>query len=91
MVLVSLSRGIDLKMGVLEHIFPFCVFILTLVISAKAIAPSDSPHDADIGQSSYVGGDHNLDPESVSQFKQLWNATFNPDEKVSFSSPHTLC
>ncbi|KAF1851815.1 uncharacterized protein K460DRAFT_274878 [Cucurbitaria berberidis CBS 394.84] len=65
----------------LGHFVPLCVVFLTFVILAKAVAPSDSPRDADTGQSSYVGGNHTLDPESVSQFKQLWNATFNPDEK----------
>ncbi|KAF2829674.1 hypothetical protein CC86DRAFT_443817 [Ophiobolus disseminans] len=48
---------------------------------ANAAASSDSPRDADRGQSSYVGGDHNIDPETVSQFKHLWNASFNPGEK----------
>jgi hypothetical protein len=49
---------------------------------ARALAPSDTYQDADIGQSGYVGGDHNIDPESLSQFKELWNVTFTPDEKV---------
>lgn len=49
---------------------------------ANAIAPSDSYSDADIGQSGYAGGAHGLDTETVSKFKQLWNATFTQDEKV---------
>jgi hypothetical protein len=52
-------------------------------------APSDSPRDADIGQSSYLGGAHNIHPDSLPQFKHLWNYTFNPDEKVC-SPSHPL-
>ncbi|KAL1792772.1 hypothetical protein ACET3X_009279 [Alternaria dauci] len=44
-------------------------------------APSDSPQDSDIYQSSYLGGEHNIDPSDLSQFTQLWNASFNVDEK----------
>ncbi|OAG05301.1 uncharacterized protein CC84DRAFT_1188072 [Paraphaeosphaeria sporulosa] len=54
-------------------------------------APSDSPRDADIAQSGYVGGDHNIGPESLSRFQHLWNFTFKPDEK-HYARPlvHTL-
>ncbi|KAF2873117.1 hypothetical protein BDV95DRAFT_605683 [Massariosphaeria phaeospora] len=48
---------------------------------ATLAAPSDSPRDADAGQSGYVGGDHNVDPATASQFQHLWNASFLPDEK----------
>lgn len=60
---------------------------MALVPIVNAAAPSDSPRDADIGQSGYVGGAHNMDPESIPQFKQLWNATFLPDEKVRLPPP----
>ncbi|KAF2446727.1 hypothetical protein P171DRAFT_238152 [Karstenula rhodostoma CBS 690.94] len=65
----------------------FLVSLPSLVISA----PSDSPRDADIAQSGYVGGDHNIGPDSLSQFQHLWNITFKPDEK-HYARPlvHTL-
>ncbi|KAI0572754.1 hypothetical protein Alg130_10364 [Pyrenophora tritici-repentis] len=44
-------------------------------------APADSPQDSDIYQSSYLGGDHNIDPSDLPHFTQIWNATFNSDEK----------
>jgi hypothetical protein len=65
-----------------HRLLSFLFLALIYVSSANAAALSDSPHDADIGQSSYVGGDHNLDPIIVSQFTHLWNATFQPNEKV---------
>ncbi|OCK86462.1 hypothetical protein K432DRAFT_387804 [Lepidopterella palustris CBS 459.81] len=34
-------------------------------LSFTSLAPSDSWRDADIGQSSYLGGDHNMDPAVV--------------------------
>jgi hypothetical protein len=49
-------------------------------------APSDSPHDADLAQSGYAGGHHNIEPETVSRFQHLWNITFNRDEKVRLTS-----
>lgn len=52
----------------------------------RALAPSDSFRDADLGQTGYAGGDHNIDPSTASQFKQLWNVTFKPDEKVGLHS-----
>ncbi|KAF1966288.1 hypothetical protein BU23DRAFT_331134 [Bimuria novae-zelandiae CBS 107.79] len=54
-------------------------------------AASDSPRDADIAQSGYVGGDHSIDPEAASRFQHLWNITFKPDEK-HYARPlvHTL-
>ncbi|KAL1605331.1 hypothetical protein SLS60_004879 [Paraconiothyrium brasiliense] len=63
-------------MLVLVHLF--LIFLAPLVISA----PSDSPRDADVAQSGYVGSDHNIGPESVSRFQHLWNITFKADEKV---------
>jgi hypothetical protein len=56
----------------------FFICFASLVFSA----PSDSPRDADIAQSGYVGGDHNIGPDSLSRFQHLWNITFQPDEKV---------
>ena len=58
------------------------IFLATSVISA----PSDSPRDADAAQSGYVGSDHNVDPEIISRFQQLWNVTFKPDEKVKLAA-----
>ncbi|KAF1951000.1 hypothetical protein CC80DRAFT_481630 [Byssothecium circinans] len=65
--------------------------VLAFEIFANAAAPSDSPRDADLGQSGYVGGDHNIDRDALSQFKQLWNVTFKPEEK-HYAKPlvHTL-
>jgi hypothetical protein len=67
-------------------------FLLALIFIANthAAAPSDSPHDADIGQSSYLDGSHNLDPDSVSHFTHLWNATFQPDEIASLTTLQSL-
>ncbi|PGH27599.1 hypothetical protein AJ80_00612 [Polytolypa hystricis UAMH7299] len=50
---------------------------------ALAVAPSDTWRDADIGQSSYLGGGHNMDPAVVDseRFTQLWNASFGAAEK----------
>ncbi|KAL6711364.1 hypothetical protein ACN47E_005895 [Coniothyrium glycines] len=56
-------------------------FYTAVLATVSAAVPSDSPRDADIQQTSYLGGAHNVDPEAVSQFKQLWNASFNADEK----------
>ncbi|KAF2689055.1 hypothetical protein K458DRAFT_357520 [Lentithecium fluviatile CBS 122367] len=68
-------------MGFFKGIVSFIGVASTVQTFANALAPSDTYRDADIGQSGYVGGDHNIDPNSVSQFKQLWNVTFKPDEK----------
>jgi hypothetical protein len=65
-----------------KRIVSFIGLVSGLQYLANALAPSDSYRDADLGQSGYVGGDHNIDPDTVSQFKQLWNVTFKPDEKV---------
>ena len=54
----------------------------TLARTQTIGASSDSPQDSDIYQSSYLGGDHNIDPSDLPHFTQLWNATFNSDEKV---------
>jgi hypothetical protein len=69
----------------LIHTIALCIFIANAIIFATAQrtgAPSDSPQDSDIYQSSYLGGEHNIDPSDLTHFTQLWNATFNPDEKV---------
>lgn len=55
-----------------------CALIFSTIIVVAA-APTDSPRDADIAQSSYLGGAHNIAPETLPQFKQLWNASFGPD------------
>ena len=57
-----------------------------LMISFIACAPSDSPQDADTAQSGYVGGGHNIDPESASHLQYIWNVTFKPDEKVNLTA-----
>lgn len=64
-----------------NHLYHAC-FLVNHVISA----PSDSPYDADLAQSGYVGGHHNIEPETVSRFQHLWNITFNPEEKVKLTS-----
>ena len=69
-------------MGFLKKIAPILGFLFALPTFVRALAPSDTFQDADVGQSGYVGGNHGVDPDSVSQFKELWNATFQPDEKV---------
>lgn len=66
---------------------PVCFLTnLCLIVSLIAGAPSDSPQDADVAQSGYVGGGHNIDPESASQLQYLWNITFRPDEKVKLTA-----
>ena len=55
----------------------------TFATAQRTGSPSDSPQDSDIYQSSYLGGEHNIDPSDLPNFTQLWNATFNPDEKVN--------
>lgn len=59
------------------------VFLNSLRI-VSALALSDSWRDADLGQSSYLGGNHNMDPSVVDspQFGQLWKVPFNNKEKV---------
>lgn len=69
-------------MGGFKCFLSFILLVSTSSILTRAAAPSDSPRDADIAQTSYVGGEHNIDLETVSQFKQLWNVSFNPDERV---------
>ncbi|KAH9875190.1 hypothetical protein J1614_004680 [Plenodomus biglobosus] len=53
----------------------------TLLPHPALAAPTDSPRDADIAQSSYLGGTHNISPSTLPHFKHLWNATFPADEK----------
>ncbi|KAL5425778.1 hypothetical protein PMIN04_002391 [Paraphaeosphaeria minitans] len=62
---------------------PFLALVHFLISFAPFInsAPSDSPRDADLAQSGYVGGDHNIGPASLSRFRHLWNMTFKPDKK----------
>jgi hypothetical protein len=82
---ISFSPVSIFKMRLLKHFAPLCLFILNLAILANAQntdAPSDSPQDGVNSQSSYLGGSHNISPSDLSNFTQLWNATFNPDEKV---------
>ncbi|RYN61735.1 hypothetical protein AA0114_g430 [Alternaria tenuissima] len=70
----------------LKHTLALCVFATHAAICTTAQrtgAPSDSPQDSDIFQSSYLGGEHNIDPSELSQFTQIWNASFNADEKVA--------
>lgn len=75
-------------MGAPGRLLGIVILLFTLAaVVVRAVAPSDSPRDADIGQSSYVGGEHNIDPDSIANFTQLWNATFNPGEKVRLSPP----
>lgn len=58
--------------------------LLSSLRNASALATSDSWRDADLGQSSYLGGNHNMDPSVVDspQFGQLWKVPFNNKEKV---------
>lgn len=60
------------------------IFLLSISFLASLVtsASSDAPRDADAAQSGYVGGDHNIGPETASRFQHLWNITFKPDEKV---------
>lgn len=55
-------------------------FLLRFVVS---LDPSDTWRDADIEQSSYVGGNHNMDPAIVdsSQFGLLWKVATNNQEQ----------
>jgi hypothetical protein len=72
------------KMRSLKHFGSLCLFshnLLVFTIAQNTGAPSDSPQDGVNSQSSYIGGDHNIDPSDLANFTQLWNATFNPDEK----------
>ena len=58
--------------------------VLCLIPKVFAVAPSDTWRDADIGQSSYVGANHNMDPAVVdsSQFGLLWKVPMNDKEQV---------
>jgi hypothetical protein len=92
----SIGKGIGENSCLLEAIHSFTMlFSLPSVIKLVALcapfmlhvsglAPSDEYRDADIGQSSYLGGDHNMDPAVVdsSQFGLLWKIQFNNKEKV---------
>ncbi|KAK4975705.1 hypothetical protein LTR66_010895, partial [Elasticomyces elasticus] len=57
--------------------------LVTLLPRAFAAAPTDSYTDADLRQSSYLGGNHNMDPTVVdsAQFGQLWKIPFNAKEQ----------
>ncbi|KAF2847767.1 hypothetical protein T440DRAFT_455862 [Plenodomus tracheiphilus IPT5] len=55
---------------------------LTLTPPIQTIgSPTDSPHDADLSQSSYLGATHNISPSHLQNFTHLWNTTFAPTEK----------
>ncbi|KAI8934667.1 hypothetical protein NX059_008359 [Plenodomus lindquistii] len=54
---------------------------LLLSLPPTHSAPTDSPHDADIPQSSYLGGTHNISPSDLPHFTHLWNHTFASTEK----------
>ncbi|KAK2788914.1 hypothetical protein FQN52_006447 [Onygenales sp. PD_12] len=59
--------------------------VLVLVPSRVcSLAPSDSWRDADIGQSSYLGPGHDMNPDIVDSdaFVRLWDVGFNASEKV---------
>lgn len=59
--------------------FFLCFFLHRTV----ALDPSDTWRDADIEQSSYVGGNHNMDPAVVNsaQFGLLWKVATNTNEQ----------
>jgi hypothetical protein len=68
----------------LKNIASFCLFVFSstpLSHAQNTGLPSDSPQDGVNSQTSYLGGAHNISPSDLSNFTQLWNATFNPDEK----------
>ena len=73
-------------MKTIQRLLSTCAFLSSFQL-AHASAPTDTPRDADIGQTSYVGSTHNISPSTLPQFTHLWNATFNPDEKVLFLHP----
>ncbi|KAF2639223.1 hypothetical protein P280DRAFT_454369 [Massarina eburnea CBS 473.64] len=77
---MRISKQLPLVVSVLAILAPF----------ASAAAPSDSPRDADPGQSGYIGGDHSIDPATVSQFKQLWNLTLHRLQHSARPLVHTL-
>lgn len=56
----------------------------------KSVDPSDEYRDADLGQSSYLGGNHNMDPAVVgsSSFGILWTQAFNSKEQF-YAKPLT--
>lgn len=57
--------------------------LVHLLCFGFALDPSDTWRDADIQQSSYVGGDHNMDPAVVDGpvFGLLWQVAMNPLEQ----------
>jgi hypothetical protein len=72
-------------MPVVFSFLKLLTFIILQNVFVFASDPSDSPRDADVGQSSYVGGGHNMDPNVVnsSSFGILWTQGFNQNEQVS--------
>ena len=71
---MALRQGINLCLSLLlAHLFRF----------GFGLAPSDTWRDADIQQSSYVGGDHNMDPAIVDSpdFGLRWTVATNPLEQ----------
>ncbi|KAF2452640.1 WSC domain-containing protein [Lineolata rhizophorae] len=65
-----------------HSLFYFLVCFL-FICNVLALDASDTYRDADLGQTSYVGGDHNMDPAIVdsSQFGLLWKIPFNNKER----------
>ena len=57
---------------------------LSAVTCALALSETDSIRDVDPAQSSYAGGNHNLDPAVIDSpaFGQLWKVDFDPIERV---------
>lgn len=58
-------------------------FLYFFIRYTVALDASDTWRDADIQQSSYVGGNHNMDPAIVdsSQFGLLWKVATNNEEQ----------
>ncbi|CBX93242.1 hypothetical protein LEMA_P041430.1 [Plenodomus lingam JN3] len=65
----------------IPRIFPLLLHLLLLLPTPTHSAPTDSPHDADIPQSSYLGGTHAISPSHLPSFTHLWNASFAANEK----------
>lgn len=72
-----------MRLPILRSLLTACLLLTSALNVAAGGAPSDSYSDADAGQSSYVGGAHNMDPAIVdsAQFGILWQIKFNNLEK----------
>jgi len=68
-----------------RRLHPFLATAAFLISQVISLATTDSWRDADLGQSSYVGGTYNLDPTVVDspQFGEVWKVDFDVNEKVS--------